>query len=266
MRTYKLRAVAWLHILRLWRYKLSFINSALTITLWILIFLLGALMFMPGEAMPEAIPTAFWGIAMWNIVSNVVGLISGWTWYYLSQGFVEEHMLADTSPFLVLAGRPITGLSMSLLTIIFTYVVTSPLSGSPFVAVADPLILVMGLLSIVLMSMAAGLILAALSFRVGVQQMFIEVMNLALLVVGGLATPISRLPEYLRPVAILVVFSYPAELVRLGAIGLSPWLPLDALMMLSLILTLSMLALALLAMRWIEARMRKHGLKAIGRM
>lgn len=266
MRLFKLKAVVWLHALRLWRYKISFINTALSITLWILLFLLGAFMFMPAGMMPEAVPVAFWGIAMWNIMSNVISLISGWTWYYLSQGFVEEHMLTDTSPFLVLLGRPITGLMMSLLAIAFTYVVTSALAGSPVIAIVEPFTLVLGMLFLITMSISVGLILAALAFKTGIPYIFLDILNFVLLIVGGLMTPVSKLPNYLRLVATFIPFSYPAELVRLATMGLKPWLPLNLMAGISLVLTASLLALAFTTMKWIESYVRKYGLRAIGKM
>ena len=91
---YKVKAVLWLHILRLWRYKFSFINNVFSIMLWITIFVLGALMFIPKEQMSYVAPITFWGIVMWNIMSNSVWFIGGWSWFFISQGFVEEHFCA----------------------------------------------------------------------------------------------------------------------------------------------------------------------------
>ena len=266
MRLYKIRAVIWLHILRLWRYKISFLNMALSITLWILLFLLGALMFTPKGELFKAIPIVFWGIIMWNIMSNTISLISGWTWYYLSQGFVEEHILTDTSPFLVLVGRSITGLCLSALAIIFIYITLSGLGGSPIITIMDPFSLTLGILTLTLMSMSVGLILAALSFKTGVQQMFIEMLNFIILMVGGIMAPLSKLPRFLVYVAILIPFSHSAELVRFGAAGIKPWTSPTVIVPLSLILTASFLAISILTIKRIEMHIRISGLKAMGRM
>ena len=266
MRFYKIKAVVWLHILRLWRYKISFLNMALSITLWILLFLLGALMFTPKGELIKAIPIVFWGIIMWNMMSNTISLISGWTWYYLSQGFVEEHILTDTSPFLVLVGRPITGLCLSALAIIFIYITLSGLGGSPIITIMDPFSLTLGILTLTLMSMSVGLILAALSFKTGVQQMFIEMLNFIILMVGGIMAPLSKLPRFLVYVAILIPFSHSAELVRYGAAGIKPWIPPIIIAPLSLILTAVLLSISILTIKRIEKCIKISGLRAIGRM
>jgi len=263
---YRLKAILWLHLLRLWRYRVSLINSALSTTLWILLFLLGALMFTPSRTIAETIPAVFWGIVMWNIISNIVNLISGWTRFYLSQGFVEEHMLADTSPFLVLLCRPITGLSMSLLAVAFTYFIIEALSPIPIAVAVEPIVLTLGILFLIAMSTSIGLILAALSFRIGVPGMFVEILNFTLLIVGGLTAPLSNLPDYLRSIAVFIPFSYPAELIRLGTVGLKSWLPLDALISISSTLCLAISLLAFIVMKWMEDYMKKNGLRAIGRM
>ncbi|RLI25920.1 hypothetical protein DRO58_05940 [Candidatus Bathyarchaeota archaeon] len=262
----RLKAILWLHLLRLWRYRVSLLNSALSTNLWILLFLLGALMFTPSHTMAETVSVAFWGIVMWSIISNVVSLISGWTRFYLSQGFVEEHMLADTSPFLVLLCRPITGLSMSLLTVAFIYFIIEALSAIPIAAAVEPIILVLGILFLMAMSTSIGLILAALSFRIGVPGMFVEILNFTLLIVGGLMAPIANLPDYLRSIAVFIPFSYPAELIRLGVAGLKPWLPLDVLISISSALCITVSLLAFIVMVWMEDHVRRHGLRAIGRM
>lgn len=262
----RLKAILWLHLLRLWRYRVSLLNSALSTTLWILLFLLGALMFTPSLAITETISAVFWGIVMWNIISNIVNLISGWTRFYLSQGFVEEHMLADTSPFLVLLCRPITGLSMSLLAVAFTYFVIEALSPIPIVVTVQPTVLTLGIVFLLTMSTSIGLILAALSFSIGVPGMFVEILNFTLLIVGGLTAPIANLPDYLRSIAVFIPFSYPAELIRLGATGLKPWLPLDMLISISTTLCLAVSLLAFVVIAWMENHVRRHGLRAIGRM
>lgn len=266
MNLHRLKAIVWLHTLRLWRYRTSLINSALSTTFWILLFLLGAIMFTPSQRVAETVSAAFWGIAMWSIISNIVNLISGWTRFYLSQGFVEEHMLMDTSPFLVLLCRPITGLSASLLTVAFTYFTIEALNAIPITAATEPFILTLGIVFLIIMSTSIGLILAALSFRTGVPGMFIEILNFTLLIVGGLTVPIANIPGYLRSIAVFIPFSYPAELVRFGAAGLRTWLPIETLISVSSGLCLAISTSAFIAVRWMEKHMRKMGLRAIGRM
>ena len=43
------KAVLFLHTIRLWRYKWSFLNMILSEAAWIFLFVLGALLFVPEE-------------------------------------------------------------------------------------------------------------------------------------------------------------------------------------------------------------------------
>jgi len=262
----KVKAVVWLHTLRMWRYKYSFLNMALSTIMWIMIFILGALMFLPGGEVQKALPAIFWGVAMWNIISSAVWLIGGWTNFYLTQGFFEEHVVVNTSSFLVLSFRAMTGLLMSTVAIGFTYLVISSMSTENILVAQNPTFMVLGLVLLIVMALSYGLTLSALSFRVGVPHMMLEIMNFLVLIVGGLATPVSKLPEPMRYVALVIPYSHPAELVRYGTIGIKPYLPLEITITTTVFLTLVMLIVAVFSMRWVERYVRKNGLKAIGRM
>jgi len=95
----RLKAILWLHTLRLWRYKWSFLNMVLSHAAWIFLFILGALLFVPGEYLGVAVKAAFWTIVAWNIISMFSSLIGGWMHFFISLGMVEEHILRGISPF-----------------------------------------------------------------------------------------------------------------------------------------------------------------------
>jgi|Deesub1362B_J571_1020462.scaffolds.fasta_scaffold00003_569 ABC-2 type transport system permease protein len=266
MSIYKLKAVIWLHLLRLWRYKYSAVNMALNTTLWVTIFILGALMFMAPEDLPRGVPLAFWGIALWTILSSCVWLIGGWTNFYVSMGFVEEHILVNTSSSRVLVGRAITGLSISTLAIILIYYVLSALIPVTWGLEIHIQLLVLGLLSFIVMALSYGLILSALSFRTGVPGVLLDISNFIVFIIGGIATPVSMLPPPIRNIALVIPYSYPSELVRYGASGIEPYLPIDQVAFIALSISILMGIFSLWLMRWAEAYARKHGVKAIGRM
>lgn len=262
----RIKAILWLHIIRLWRYKYSAINMALNTTLWIAIIILGALMFMSQEDLPIGIPLAFWGIAMWTILSSCVWLIGAWTNFYISMGFVEEHMLVNTSSSKVLVGRAITGLSISTLAIIFIYYVLSSITGFEKGLVKDPLLILLGLIIFVVMAISYGLVLSALSFRTGVPGPILDISNFIFFIAGGIATPVSMLPSPVKEISLLIPYAYPSELVRYGAMGFEPYLPLNIDLMISIALALVMAMIAYTLMNRVEAYVRMHGVKAVGRM
>jgi len=262
----RFKAIIWLHSLRLWRYRYSFINMALNSTLWVTIFLLGALMFMPKEELHVGMPLAFWGIAMWTIMSNSVWLIGAWTNFYISQGFVEEHMLVNISSANVLVGRVIPGLSVSTVAIILIYFILSAITGGVTEIARHPAMLIIGLLLLTIMSLSYGLILASISFRTGVPMVLLDLSNFIIFIIGGIATPVSILPTPIRTIAIIIPYSHPAEIVRYGAIGFETYLPLSFEMILSILIALAMSLTALKMIRKAEEYVRKHGVKAIGRM
>ncbi len=262
----KLRAVLWLHTLRIWRYKYSFLNMTLNLIIWVIIFILGALMFLPSGGIARALPIIFWGIVMWNIISSAVWLIGGWTDFYLSQGFFEEHTVTNTSSFLVLSFRAIAGLVLSALATVFTYAIISSISARNLLTAQNPIFIMLGLTLLTAMAISYGLIISAISFRIGVPNMMLDIMNFLLLIVGGLATSISSIPEPLRYVALLIPYSYAAELVRYGTIGMETYMPLNTTLTITFSLTMIMVAASLYSMKKIERYVSKNGLKAVGRM
>lgn len=89
----RVKAILWLHTLRLWRYKWSFLNLVLAEAAWVFLFVLGALLFVPGEYLGFAVKSAFWTIVAWNIISQCSSLIGAWMNFFISIGMVEEHIL-----------------------------------------------------------------------------------------------------------------------------------------------------------------------------
>jgi len=262
----EVKAILWLHIIRLWRYRYSAINIALNTTLWVTIFLLGAIMFMPPEKLPSGMPLVFWGIAMWTILSNCVFLIGAWTNFYISMGFIEEHMLMNISSSKILVGRAVAGLSVSTIAIILIYFVLSSFIGLSGKVISDPILLIIGLTLFIIMSLSYGLILSALSFRTGVPGTLLDISNFIVFIIGGIATPVAMLPKPINLIALLIPYSYPAELVRYASIGYKPYMPINMELLIGVILTTAMALISIYLMKWAETYVRWNGVKAIGRM
>jgi ABC-2 type transport system permease protein len=266
-RAYKLKAILYLHALRTWRYKYSFINGSINTMLWVTIFLLGAILFAKPEDLPRIAPVMFWGVSAWNIVSYTVLFIAGWTtWFLVTTGLVEEHFLHNTSLSTLLSGRLVSVVFESVIAIALVYFVLSSVVEGMDV-VDNPLFIVYGLACMVAMALGYGLVLSAAGLRLSIPGTLLDISNFVVFIVGGIATPIEMLPKPLRLVAIAIPYSHAAEVLRYGAVGIEPYLGLGLEAALSGILAAGMLAAGLLYYKYVEDRyVRIHGVKGIGRM
>ncbi len=262
----RIYAIVWLHLLRLWRYKFSFLNSILTTILWLTIFVLGALMFIPKEQWSLMAPIALWGIIMWQFLSTSVWYIGGWTWFFVSQGFVEEHLLTNTSPAPVLVGRALVGLTITVSSSLLVALVFTGLTGPEVLLVDNILYVALGLVLLCTMTISYGLYLAALSFRIGIPGTLLDIANFVSFILGGLAVPLSKLPPQLRSIALIIPYAHPAEIVRYGVRGLEPYLGLETEILVSTIVALAMATIAYLLFKYILRHVRRYGVRAIGRM
>lgn len=266
MAWHRAKAIVYLHLLRTWRYKYSYLNSSLNTLLWITIFLLGALAFVPRSKLPETAPYVFWGLLLWNTISMMTWSVAGWMWFFISIGLAEDHMIHDTGIMSVVSGRLITVfMEVGAVAPLLYYVIMYSTGGAMAVHMILPLIY--GFTMGAVMALSYSLILAALSLRTGVPGNLLDIANFLLLIVGGLIAPVRSLPWGMRLIALLVPYSHAAEIMRYGATGAEPYLGVWEEALLAGILALAMLTAAYLVFRVVENRyVRRYGVRAIGRM
>ncbi len=266
-RFHKVKAILYLHLLRTWRYRYSFINSTINMGLWVAIYILGALLFVPHEKIGVMAPYMFWGILLWSIMTSSVWSIGSWTWFLLSLGLYEEHVLHDTSLPAFLSGRTVTVAMDTILITPIMYFLVRKLAPGTHVVAGNILFIASGIIAMYLISISYALILSAISLRIGVPGTLLDMSNFLLLVVGGIAVPLEALPGALRKLALLIPFSYPAEITRFGATGLEPILGVEKTSLITLMLSVGMVFASLWVFRWVENRyIRIYGPRAIGRM
>ncbi|RLG84671.1 MAG: hypothetical protein DRO40_00560 [Thermoprotei archaeon] len=267
MRSNKLiKAILWLHLKRLGRYKYSFINYILIDIMWYLIFLLGALMFVPSEEYSITTVITFWGIVLWAIMNNSVWLIAGWTWFILSMGLVEEHYIRNVNPLAFVAGRFITGISISLATIPLILIIFTGIADISLLIVHNIALLLLGILLIIGYATLYALTLAALSFRIQVPGTMLDILNIFMYIGGGLGVPISKMPEQLRYVALAMPYTHAAEIVRYGALGIEPYLGLVNEIFIAIIYLLGIALVTYIVVRRVMNYIRIYGVRAVGRM
>jgi len=263
----QLIAVLYLHGIRTWRYKYSFINSSLNTMLWITIFLLGVIMFVPEHELPVVAPQVFWGIALWNLISYTVIYVSGWTtWFLVTTGLVEEHLLHGLSVPMLLAGRLVTVIAEAAIATPLVYLVLRGVAG-PMKLVDNPLLLVYGLATAEAMALGYALLLATLALRLSIPGPMLDITNFILFIVGGIAAPVARLPGPLRTVALLTPYSHAAELIRYAATGAKPYLGTWSEILISGALGAALLLTAHAVYKLVESKhLRRYGVRGVGRM
>lgn len=257
----KLVAIVWLHFLRLWRYRYNLINMIVSNAMWVLLLILGVILFVPSEEFNSAVKTAYWTIACWSVISNFSSLVGGWTNFFISLGMVEEHLMRGISPFLVIGGRLSTATAVSVLTILFMGALIQSLFSAPVFELLNPSLALFGFIAIALQSLFYGLIVAALAMRISVSEQFLEILNFA--IVGLLLVPMRIVPVPLKLLYLVVPYIAPTHLLKIscGSEDQSFLMPAIAI---SLIEAVSLCFLAYIVIRMTEEHLRKNGVRAIG--
>ncbi|OYT40748.1 MAG: hypothetical protein B6U89_01185 [Desulfurococcales archaeon ex4484_58] len=260
------KAILWLHITRLERYKYGFLNMILIDVMWYLIFLLGALMFVPSNEYLTIAVITFWGIVLWVIMNNSVWLIAGWTWFALASGLVEEHFLYNVNPLIFIAGRFLTGISVTLATIPVVLTIFSSIAGSYIFYVYSPVYLGLGMILMLIYSTLYSLILVALSLRTSVPGVMLDVFNIFMYVGGGIGVPVARMPEALRYFALAMPYTHAAEILRYGVLGLKPYYGLENELIIASIYIIVLATITYIVIKIVMKYVRRHGVRAIGIM
>lgn len=258
-------AIVWMHVLRMWRLKTSYVNTVINSSIWLFIFALSVFAFTPQERVPEVAPYVFWGMLMWSLMSYNVWFIAGWTWWFIGLGMVEEHLLTNTSPIPVLLARGVVGVSTAAMTVIVLSPIFYFIGGPAVYSVTHPAYLALGLATLYAMAASYALTLAALSFRMGVPGVVLDITNFLAFFVGIL-TPPTYLPPALRAFSLAIPYTHAAELVRYGAAGAEPLLGAGAEPLIALSLSAAMAGAALVAHRLSLRAIRKYGVRGVGRM
>ena len=258
-------AMLWLHVVRTSRYLWSLANWGVTEFMWIAIYMLGALAFTPEYKYSDVVPTIFWAVIAWNMMSTATWTIGNWVRFYINMGMFEEHELADANHALFLTLRTLPALVETLVAAAFVGVFLVNVTGVEVLRASDPLLLGASLALILAMSILYSLSLAFLSIIAGSPAPLLDFLNFILFIAGGIAVPVSSLPEALRVIAVLSPYSHPAELMRYASVGWTPYLGVDGEVLASLIYIAFMSIVALLVYRWARGKALREGVKGIGR-
>ncbi len=257
----RVKAIIWLHTLRLWRYGMSFINMILSQVLWILLFIMGVLLFVPPEHLTIALRMAYWTIAAWSVISSFSSLVGGWTSFFILMGMVEEHLLRSTSPFTTIIGRVLTGTTVSFAIIIAMGYAFSWIFGRVLMTVEKPALMLSAFTFLIVESLSYALSISATSMRTSISEQFLEILNFG--IIGLLIVPVSALPGYARLIYLAIPYVAPTYMIKVAVGGEVPSLIWEA-ALISVVESIIMALIALRLIRSVEDHVRRNGVRAVG--
>jgi len=262
----KIYAILWLHLTRLHRYKYGFLNMIVTDMIWYLLFMLGTLTFIPSEDFKTMAVITFWGVALWSSMNNTVWIVGNWIRFLLEIGIVEEHIVRNTNPMTLLAGRIITATIVTVVAIPVVGIIYYELTGINIFKIFNPFYLLVSFILIMLYALFYSLILSSIGLRLRIPGIMLDVLNIVVYIIGGIGVPLTKMPDQMRMIAFLLPYTYAAELERFGATGLAPFLGLGKTIVFGTLYLIVLLMISILIIRYSTHYVRKNGVKAIGAM
>lgn len=260
----QLEAMTWAHTKRLIRMKWNLASFALVTTLWLMIYVYAVIAFTPREKLESVVPTVFWALIAWSLMSTPTTAVGSWMRNYVNMGLYDVHETMGASHRLFLATRVPPTLFVALIGGAAAAVMLYASTGVTPMRAVDPLLLAASMIVFLVISGVYGLIIAYASLLTRIPAGLLDVANLALFVAGGVAVPVESLPEPLRTAALVLPYSHPAEIMRYAATGDPPYLGL-----IGEAAAITAWLAFLLTAEWVmyslvTRQVRKYGVKGIG--
>ncbi len=243
----------------------AIIIGVLQMTLWMILFISPMILF-SRPSIPREFTAAYAFIAILVFISYNM---ASWDWAWslrqmMIRGILEHYIISGRPVIMVYVGLMPVGLLWVALSLAMVYVIMAILYAPPAIWVHDPLALIVGFACLLIVLCGYSLILGSSMLLSGTSGPVVEILSWVLPIATGGFTPLIMYPEILRIIALTTPFSYPAELIRYGLIGVIPALPTNKLIMIGLPYSLCFLAVALLLLRYSIHKIRRDGVKAIG--
>lgn len=190
------------------------------ISLWILLFTLPVTLFTDPGSEPGFLSTQiFTGIMVFLFYSAAT-----WDWaaeirWMINDGRLEYY-IASGSGFLphYLGIMPIS-FTWVFLSLGVTYLLLSLVLTPPVLVIRNWVLFLYGFTLLIMTLLGYALILGGTILSAGASGAIIEFLGFILPVATGGLTPLVRLPQQLRILALVTPFSYPAELLRHSLLG-----------------------------------------------
>ncbi|HID41167.1 MAG TPA: hypothetical protein EYP33_03315, partial [Pyrodictium sp.] len=189
----QLEAMTWAHTKRLLRMKWNLASFALVTTLWLMIYVYAVIAFTPREQLEGVVPTVFWALIAWSLISTPTTAVGSWIRNYVNLGLYEIHDTIGASHRLFLATRIPPSLLVALVGGAAAAVMLYASTGVIPIGVVDPLLLAVSMTAFLAISGVYGLIVAYASLLTRIPAGLLDIANLAIFVAGGVAVPVEAL-------------------------------------------------------------------------
>ncbi len=242
------------------RYTAWFIADLITTPIWILVFILPMLMFLPKEqwSNPTTLNFFFWAMIIWDIVGAGLWSFGGAIRREQETGTIEFLFLTNANRIIMFTRSIFTrGLELIIM-FIYMSIVFKLLFGIDIILINLPgliLVLLLGLL----VAMGFGEIYGALVLRFKNVGPVTNIIEFVILGISGIFFPISKLPKQLITISLLSPFTYIAEMTRYMTMGIKTYIDPHIEMIIIILMAVLFNLIGSLLILYTEKRLKKTG-------
>lgn len=189
--------------------------------------------------------------ALWN---GTVWVAAGILQRELELGTLAANVTSVHPGFLVLLGKSLGATTRTVTAIVLTSAATVLLIGAPLQFRA-PVLMAVGLLTVVLSSTALGMVLASVFLLTRYGPALSNALMFPIYILGGMLIPVSLLPEFLRPLSTVISLRWAQQFLVGAAAGQAE----TTAYVMMLVLTAGYFALGILTFNRVVDRARRGG-------
>lgn len=256
----EIKASAYLGLKTYFRYPAWFVADIVTTPIWILVFILPVLLFLPREMWrdPGVINFFYWAMVMWDIVS--AGLWSFGMAIRREQetGTLEFLFLTNANRAVMFTRGIFTRIMTLSISVTYMTAIFMLLFGTP-ISFANPLGIVAALFLGLLVSCGFGELYGALVFRFKNVGPVTNIVQFIILGISGIFFPVTSIPEPYRGISYISPFTFIADLVRHEAMGMPTLLPVWGEWLILSVLAVTLNLVGLGTILWIEKTLKVRG-------
>lgn len=259
-RLLEVKASAWIGLTLYFRYPAWIVADIVTTPIWLIVFILPALLFMPKSQWgnPVTLNFLFWAMTFWGVVGAGIWSFGNAIRWEQEAGTIEALFLTNASRAMLFARRIFSGLLSIALDTAYTALFFILLFNAPLYF-NNPLGVAAALIVGLLISAGFGLSYGALVLRFKNVGPLNNVVQFILLGVSAIFYPVTAVPEPFRAIVYASPYTYVANLLRHEAMGEATILPLLQEWLLVTLLAAVFLAAGVYTLRRVEENLKKRG-------
>lgn len=242
------------------RYPMWIISDLVASPLWLLLFIIPMLLFLPPEKWGDTTTYQYfyWGMVFFDIISTSLWSFGNAIRREQEMGTLEYLFLSNANRIVLFATRFTTRLLSTSLSIVYLAALMWIMFGVQ-ITVHDQLLLLFSLILSLFVASGFGALYGAAVLKLKQTGPLSNILQFVLIGVSGIFFPVNRLPPQLQILAYASPFTYCIDLARCAAINTPTLLPLWQEVLLVLSLAIIMNLLGLKALDFIENNTKKTG-------